>query len=93
MDRGMDKEYAGIAGVPAFNKVAAQLAFGDNCAPLKEGRVSDALRMRANKITTGRVRSCAVAARSELFPVLQVVTTQSISGTGALRIGGAFFVS
>ena len=53
----MDKEYAGITGVPDFTKAAALLAYGPNSAPLKEGRIA---------------------------------ITQSISGTGALRIGGAF---
>jgi len=48
MQQNLDKEYAGITGVPDFTKAAA---------PLKEGRI---------------------------------VITQSISGTGALRIGGAF---
>ncbi|KAK5116361.1 hypothetical protein LTR62_007908 [Meristemomyces frigidus] len=53
----LDKEYAGITGVPEFVKGAALLAYGPNSAPLKEGRVA---------------------------------ITQTISGTGALRIGGAF---
>ena len=52
-----DKEYAGITGVPAFTKGAAELAYGADSAVLKEDRL---------------------------------VITQSISGTGALRIGGAF---
>jgi len=54
----LDKEYAGITGVPDFTKAAALLAYGPDSAPIKEGRV---------------------------------VITQSISGTGALRIGGAFY--
>lgn len=53
----MDKEYAGITGVPAFTKAALQLAYGPDSAPVNEDRVA---------------------------------ITQSISGTGALRIGGAF---
>lgn len=53
----MDKEYAGITGVPAFTKAAAVLAYGADSAVIKEDRVA---------------------------------ITQSISGTGALRIGGAF---
>jgi len=55
--KNLDKEYAGITGVPDFTKAAAILAYGPDSAPLKEGRI---------------------------------VITQSISGTGALRIGGAF---
>ncbi|KAL8380815.1 hypothetical protein RB595_005214 [Gaeumannomyces hyphopodioides] len=51
----MNKEYAGITGVPEFTAAGAKLAYGDN---------SDVL---------GRT-----------------AVTQSISGTGALRIGGAF---
>ncbi|PNS16937.1 hypothetical protein CAC42_4901 [Sphaceloma murrayae] len=53
----LDKEYAGITGVPDFTKAAAVLAYGPDSAPVKEGRVA---------------------------------ITQSISGTGALRIGGEF---
>ena len=53
----LDKEYAGITGVPAFTKAAANLAYGPDSAPIKENRMT---------------------------------ITQTISGTGALRIGGAF---
>jgi aspartate aminotransferase len=53
----MDKEYAGITGVPAFAKASAVLAYGADSPAIKEDRVA---------------------------------ITQSISGTGALRIGGAF---
>ena len=53
----LDKEYAGITGVPAFTKAAALLAYGPDSAPLKEDRIA---------------------------------ITQTLSGTGALRIGGAF---
>ncbi|KAL1305181.1 hypothetical protein AAFC00_002102 [Neodothiora populina] len=53
----LDKEYAGITGVPAFTKAAALLAYGPDSAAIKEDRIA---------------------------------ITQSISGTGALRIGGAF---
>ena len=55
--KNLDKEYAGITGVPDFTKAAALLAYGPDSAPLKEGRIA---------------------------------ITQTISGTGALRIGGAF---
>lgn len=51
------KEYAPITGTPNFTKLAAELAYGKDSQPLKDGRVS---------------------------------VTQSISGTGALRIGMAF---
>jgi aspartate aminotransferase len=51
----LNKEYAGITGVPEFTKAAAVLAYGEG---------SDALN--------------------------RLVITQSISGTGALRIGGEF---
>ena len=57
VDSQMDKEYAGITGVPAFTKAAAILAYGRDSTPIKEDRVA---------------------------------ITQSISGTGALRIGGEF---
>ena len=55
--QNLDKEYAGITGVPDFTRAAALLAYGPNSAAVNENRV---------------------------------VITQSISGTGALRIGGAF---
>ena len=57
VDSSLDKEYAGITGVPAFTKAAALLAYGPDSAAVKEDRIA---------------------------------ITQSISGTGALRIGGAF---
>jgi len=53
----LDKEYAGITGVPAFAKAAAVLAYGSSSEAIKGDRVA---------------------------------ITQSISGTGALRIGGEF---
>lgn len=53
----LDKEYAGITGVPAFTKAAALLAYGADSGVIKDDRVA---------------------------------ITQSISGTGALRIGGEF---
>ncbi|TAQ89155.1 hypothetical protein B7494_g2557 [Chlorociboria aeruginascens] len=51
----LNKEYAGITGVPEFTKAAAVLAYGKDSSALD-----------------------------------RLVITQSISGTGALRIGGAF---
>ncbi len=57
VDSALDKEYAGITGVPAFAKAAAVLAYGSGSTAIKEDRVA---------------------------------ITQSISGTGALRIGGEF---
>jgi aspartate aminotransferase len=57
VNSGLDKEYAGITGVPAFTKAAAELAYGADSAAIKEGRIA---------------------------------ITQSISGTGALRLAAAF---
>ncbi|KAH8885028.1 hypothetical protein GQ53DRAFT_751633 [Thozetella sp. PMI_491] len=51
----LNKEYAGITGVPEFTKAAAVLAYGEGSSALD-----------------------------------RLAITQSISGTGALRIGGAF---
>ncbi|KAK3345578.1 mitochondrial aspartate aminotransferase [Neurospora tetraspora] len=51
----LNKEYAGITGVPEFTKAAAVLAYGKDSSALD-----------------------------------RLVITQSISGTGALRIGGEF---
>ncbi|KAI8918434.1 pyridoxal phosphate-dependent transferase [Powellomyces hirtus] len=56
-DLALDKEYIPITGVPEYNKLASELAYGKDSAPLKNG---------------------------------QIVTAQSLSGTGALRIGGEF---
>lgn len=53
----LDKEYAGITGVPAFTAAAAKLAYGADSPVIAEDRLA---------------------------------ITQTISGTGALRIGGAF---
>jgi aspartate aminotransferase len=53
----MDKEYAGISGVPEFTRASAQLAYGQDSPVLRDSRAA---------------------------------IVQSISGTGALRIGGAF---
>lgn len=57
VDSGLDKEYAGITGVPSFTKAAAVLAYSSGSPAIKQDRVA---------------------------------ITQSISGTGALRIGGEF---
>lgn len=51
----LNKEYAGITGIPEFTKAAAVLAYG-----------------------------------KDSFALDRLAITQSISGTGALRIGGAF---
>lgn len=51
----MNKEYAGITGVPEFTRAAGILAYGEKSTALE-----------------------------------RLAITQSISGTGALRIGGAF---
>lgn len=53
----LDKEYAGIVGIPSFTKASAALALGSENPLIRNETVS---------------------------------TVQSISGTGALRIGGAF---
>ncbi|XP_013413300.1 aspartate aminotransferase, mitochondrial isoform X2 [Lingula anatina] len=58
VEANMDKEYAGIIGIPEFGKAAIALALGENNPVLADGRN---------------------------------VTTQAISGTGALRVGAAFF--
>ena len=57
VDSALDKEYAGITGVPSFTKAAIILAYGSS---------------------------------SNAFKGDQIAVTQSISGTGALRIGGEF---
>jgi aspartate aminotransferase len=44
MEDLLDKEYAGITGVPEFTKGAAVLAYGADSVPLKEGRVSSPTR-------------------------------------------------
>lgn len=57
VNASLDKEYAGITGVPAFTKAAAVLAYSSGSSVIKDDTL---------------------------------VITQSISGTGALRIGGEF---
>ncbi|KAF7722600.1 aspartate transaminase aat1 [Apophysomyces ossiformis] len=57
LEKNLDKEYAGITGLPDFTKAAGRLAYGDESSVIKENRLA---------------------------------ITQSISGTGALRIGAAF---
>ncbi|KAL0258823.1 aspartate transaminase aat1 [Diplodia seriata] len=57
VDSSLDKEYAGITGVPDFTTAAAKLAYGADSKAIADARIA---------------------------------ITQSISGTGALRIGGAF---
>ncbi|GMK59192.1 hypothetical protein CspeluHIS016_0702070 [Cutaneotrichosporon spelunceum] len=52
-----DKEYLPITGLASFDKLAVELAYGEDSAPIKEGRLS---------------------------------VSQSISGTGALRVGMEF---
>lgn len=37
-----DKEYLPITGLASFDKLASELAYGENSAPIKEGRVSAA---------------------------------------------------
>lgn len=39
MEKGLDKEYAGITGVPAFTKVAGELAYGEDSPVIKDNRV------------------------------------------------------
>jgi len=73
-----DKEYLGITGLPEFTKNAALLAYGADSAPLKAGSVS----FHSPDFCCTRVLNS--------FLREQVAVTQSISGTGALRIGGAF---
>jgi len=53
----LDMEYLPITGLAPFNKESAKLALGEDCIPLKEGRV---------------------------------VTSQTLSGTGSLRIVANF---
>ena len=40
ISRGMDQEYAGIAGVPGYVEASLEFAYGDNSIPLKENRVA-----------------------------------------------------
>lgn len=60
LDAGLDNEYAPIGGDPAFVKLALELAYGADSAPLRENRL---------------------------------VGLQALSGTGALRVMGAFINS
>eukprot|EP00732_Lithocolla_globosa_P002334 Lithocolla_globosa_v1_NODE_1505_length_2524_cov_47.443499.p1 type:complete len:412 gc:universal NODE_1505_length_2524_cov_47.443499:2441-1206(-) len=55
LEKGLNKEYLGITGLPDFTKVATELAYGEDLAH------------------SAPIAKC-----------------QSLSGTGALRLGGAF---
>ncbi|KAK9453517.1 pyridoxal phosphate-dependent transferase [Dipodascopsis uninucleata] len=57
VEKLLDKEYAGINGIPTFTSEATKLAYADAGSVVADGRV---------------------------------VAAQSISGTGALRLGGEF---
>ena len=57
IEKQLDKEYAPITGVAAFDSGAVKLAYGAASSAVKDGRIA---------------------------------VTQSISRTGALRIGGEF---
>jgi aspartate aminotransferase len=70
----LDKEYLPITGLPEFAKNAAILAYGAGSDPIRNGVVSS-LHPR-------------FLFRHSIY--FQVSVTQSISGTGALRIGAAF---
>lgn len=80
LEKNMDKEYAGITGVPAFTKAAGALAYGDNSPVIGEDRVScihdPCFGIKIN-------HWCSFN--------LQLAIAQSISGTGALRMGAEFF--
>lgn len=40
MQKNLDKEYAGITGLPAFTKSAGELAYGEDSPLIKENRVN-----------------------------------------------------
>lgn len=40
MEKNLDKEYAGITGVPAFTKAAGELAYGEDSSVIKDNRVN-----------------------------------------------------
>ena len=40
LERGVNKEYAGIVGLPGFLEVAMRFAYGADCAALDEGRIA-----------------------------------------------------
>lgn len=39
LEKNLDKEYAGITGVPDFTKAAGRLAYGEASPVIKENRV------------------------------------------------------
>lgn len=69
-----DHEYAPIGGLPGFTKAAATLTFGDDSAPLREGRVRESI----------------LQYFSDRAHYVQIATVQTLSGTGALRTGFDF---
>jgi aspartate aminotransferase, mitochondrial len=71
-----DKEYLPISGSAEFTKAAAKLAYGPDSIPFAQNAVRSPFAISHE--------SCV-----DSLPE-QISVVQSISGTGALRIGGAF---
>ncbi len=63
-----NKEYLAMDGLPAFNKVTAQLLFGDTSAALKDGRVATiqglSVRPPAARHTRNTPALCGCASRA-----------------------------
>lgn len=72
----LDKEYLPITGLATFTQNAAKLAYGADSLPLNQ-----------NAVRFTRSFCFGITLTLE---IQQIAVTQSISGTGALRIGGAF---
>lgn len=62
MEKNLDKEYAGITGVPAFTKAAGELAYGEDSSVIKDNRVNEIffymiLCLKANRYKTACYQS------------------------------------
>jgi len=79
-DAKLNNEYAAISGIKEFNKHAVDLAYGHSSTPVK---------VRSSITVDACYRECVI----DCLIIVQesrVAAIQSLSGTGALRLIGAF---
>ena len=83
LERGENKEYAGIVGLPGFLNVAMRFAYGADCAALDEGRIAatQTLSGTGAPLATyyGQLLTCIMATSS-------TVHTVAASGTCGRRL-------
>jgi aspartate aminotransferase len=94
-DSNMNHEYAPIAGIPEFNKVAQVLQLGENSPVIKEKRVGYYKTFYSHRTLSDKYQCSVLQLTSSLTNITdsihpQAVTIQALSGTGALRVGAQF---